>query len=712
MYGSCATQLDLPSSDLDLVVCGLDEMMMSHIPIDHAASGIMQTPTGSVNTNLHQSPADSAQNLNQSFENSVHSLPPQSPGHLPPEPQTPNHLDFDASQVDLDPASDQLTEFVPEGEPGMVYDAPEEDVTMGMEGYNNNADYHATQQDYFYVPYNYIPPMSLNAQRVLRLASELEMQPWAVQVKAIPTAAVPVVKMLADPSRLPGAVGSGSSWMMQQHIAAQAGAPGTPPSSSSHFFSQPSMPSWRGADIMNGLQPVDITFEGPEHGGIGSTTYSACVVQDACNETGLPPESTPVVQVAMVLKELLAQRRLNEPFSGGLSSYALLLLLLAVLKDRRVIQEEMERVEKQRREVERLDARDTKVSQKQNNPFPRMSAAQIVAGKSKTSKPSKESKIENASSAFDSPKKSEVAAEKKAEVPNPISKKTSSWASIAKKSNGSTALTDSISTATSSMPVKKNANEKSQPVPSSKDHAENMASKNADTPIVVQSGSIMNSVETESEPAQSKITSTLPQSKVTIDGQVTPSTAEESKLRAPLIPQCSNDILEVLCSGELTAGKLLMHFLLFYGQQFDAQTTLIDINGTHHPEFGRMDREKLSPFVPRPPGGTIDPFTGMYSVDPIVVYDPLEGAIDHNVSKRCYCWNNVRWVFAQCYMTVSSVVETSGTGTKNANKTRHRGDKKAEDSAKATKSSDRTPQEPSENNSDITTPILELLLSF
>ena len=65
-------------------------------------------------------------------------------------------------------------------------------------------------------------------------------------------------------------------------------------------------------------------------------------MQDACNETGLPPESTPVVQVLMIIKELLAQRRLNEPFSGGLSSYAILLLVVAVVKERRIIKKEME----------------------------------------------------------------------------------------------------------------------------------------------------------------------------------------------------------------------------------------------------------------------------------------------------------------------------------------------------------------------------------
>jgi hypothetical protein len=67
----------------------------------------------------------------------------------------------------------------------------------------------------------------------------------------------------------------------------------------------------KSADVMNGLFSVDITFEGPEHGGVGSTAFYARVVQDACNETGLPPERTPAVQVLMVL--------INIRFSGQLN---------------------------------------------------------------------------------------------------------------------------------------------------------------------------------------------------------------------------------------------------------------------------------------------------------------------------------------------------------------------------------------------------------
>ena len=117
-----------------------------------------------------------------------------------------------------------------------------------------------------------------------------------------------------------------------------------------------------------------------------------------------------------------------------------------------------------------------------------------------------------------------------------------------------------------------------------------------------------------------------------------------------------------------------------------------------------IEFDRLSPFVPRPPGGTIDPITGMFSVDPIVVYDPLEGAIDHNVTKRCYCWNNVKWVFAQCYMTVSTIVETSDT---TCGKISPSADSKKckQDDANGKSSGNGKPKEEQE-------PILEHFLSF
>jgi hypothetical protein len=422
---------------------------------------------------------------------------------------------------------------------------------------------------------------------------------------------------------------------------------------------------------MNGLQPIDITFEGPEHGGIGSTTYSQCVVQDACNETGLPPESTPVVQVAMVLKELLAQRRLNEPFSGGLSSYGLLLLLLAVLKDRKIIQEDMKKMEKQREKVSGDDTQRNKGKKQRREP---------TDGQGKATVPSSTSES--------------IGQTKSQDAPSTNSKPTvsSSWASIAKKSNGNGSTTETYSMTLStnesganySQTAQKQNKEKNKPAIDQMLTEEGEAAEEVDGSSILKSQMIPQSSSVALDNAQAVLS------------QVTPSSDE---LPTSSTPQSSNDVFEVLCSGELTSGKLLMHFLLFYGQHFDAQATLIDLNATHHSQFGKVDVERLSAFIPRPPGGNIDPVTGMFSVDPLVVYDPLEGEIDYNVSKRCYCWNNVRWVFAQCYMTVSSIVETGDTA-KTSLQVKHT---EAKSDAKAT--SDRS-------CTDIVTPILELLLSF
>ena len=740
MYGSCATQLDLPSSDLDLVVCGLD---------DPANQPTAPPPPPSVD-NMHQSSCGSFHE-DEMVKESM--LPPpvqvnhsdSSPDRLERsmtgpvmDPSTPDHtynrsmsdpgsaeMIYSASHDNVDmsgnfsPAAEALSpateyqatslnvsgemSYAPppesayplESYPGSPHDAFQSNMTS-PEGYQGTPDgyqgtlppenYHGDQEDYqsnapetpyqgnygpeyssagqqefYYDSYSYGPQLSLNAQRVLRLASELESQPWAVQVKAIPTATVPVVKMLADPSRLPGLSGSNDAWLMH---AAQAGS--TPPLSAEEVPS--AIQQWRGADIMNGLQPVDITFEGPEHGGIGSTTYSAKLVRDACEETGLEPESTPVVQVASVLKELLAQRRLNEPFSGGLSSYGLLLLLLAVLKDRTIIQEETKKMEQQRQEVTGVD-NDASLQRGEEPP-----GEEDAPPKTATAPP--------ASPGVDSSDNS------KSTAPSAYSKPTvsSSWASIAKHSKATT-RTDSLSSVTKSTA--------GDTVKTGTHQGESLQQKDRIGKKKKSKSQLKSESGTKGAYPEKKTLST--QGNGPVPSVVTPSSTETASKLAP-VPQGSNDVLEVLCSGELTSGKLLMHFFLFYGQHFDSQATLIDVKGTHHPKYGDLDKTKLTPFIARPPGGKIDPVTGMFSVDPIVVYDPLEGAEDHNVSKRCYCWNNVRWVFAQCYMTVSSAVEASGDSTE---KTKH---------SKRTKSDDESMSKGDFGKGD--KEILELFLSF
>ena len=82
-------------------------------------------------------------------------------------------------------------------------------------------------------------------------------------------------------------------------------------------------PTWCGAvgRCDAGLLAVDISFEAPDHGGLASSRY-------ALEAMSRWPELAPLM---LVLKELLVQRGLNEPFTGGLSSYSLLLLVMTAL---------------------------------------------------------------------------------------------------------------------------------------------------------------------------------------------------------------------------------------------------------------------------------------------------------------------------------------------------------------------------------------------
>lgn len=581
------------------------------------------------------------------------------------------------------------------------------------------------------------------------LAAELDRQPWAVQVKAIPTASVPVVKILADPSKLPGAVsnaGSGGDWMLQQHhLAAQAGATAAginavpPPVDQSVPYTsapQPQVPSaypshtpppWRGADVMNGLFSLDITFQGPEHGGIGSTAYSADIVQHACNETGLPAEGTPFVQVLMVLKELLAQRRLNEPFSGGLSSYALLLLVNAVMKERTIIREEMARMERHRELVTASDASIAtnsfaKAGEGQFGQDASVKATKSAAPAKQDSGPSavqKAATVENSQQQQRRPENTEKSKEqpkRKAtkprspggeagkQAPKPAAPApASSWANIARKNNGQATKRSSNTQpqpakaatpkpqarqqpqkATSFADAVSRKQHVSQPAKGPQKQARKpRAEKHESKPEkVAEAKSTASTVQTGTK------TSVRDGEKVTLPKQSTQATDHNTKPKqtnkpfmaqhkantvvpvdtglggAPsLFPQGSNDVLEVLCSGQTTAGKLLMHFLLYYGEHFDSRGTAIDVTGSCNPDrpigMNALSAH-LSPYMLRRSGGSIDPITGMLTVDPIVVYDPWEGGQGNNVARSCYAWSSIRWHFAQCYMTLSSAVERSG----------------------------------------------------
>ena len=528
---------------------------------------------------------------------------------------------------------------------------------------------------------------------------------------------------------------------------------------------------------MNGLFSVDITFEGPEHGGIGSTAFSARVVQDACNETGLPPERTPAVQVLMVLKELLAQRRLNEPFSGGLSSYALLLLVVAVLKERNAIRDEMERIERHRRglvngsvpassqnsyhsavrgkcESKLADKSESKCLQQSKKEENGSSAMKETTSRLEPKTVSAQAKVDNVGGIEEkkvlhedqlklrlmATKGAETSAMKETPIqPTPLVKGgASSWASIARKNTASVPAPTQVkaqiadpsvpmnTTASASKSVKKVSSfaeavsgkqtASSTPTPKMLSMEATMpkqapVAKRNDKPL---SNNLPPKAGSQKQDAPKKANPTSPyQEKVLsntrsslLDAPFLPLTEPVSESphlhfsssdcslpgRFSMFPQGSDDVLEVLCSGETTAGKLLMHFLLFYGRYFDSRSTAIEVSGRHHQD---MQNPYLSPYIPRRSGGTIDPHTGMLTVDPLVVFDPWEGADNNNVARSCFAWNSIRWHFAQCYMTLSSAVERNRTPPTDSIS-----------AAAPVLKTERT------GDNDVVSPLLELLLSF
>jgi hypothetical protein len=427
---------------------------------------------------------------------------------------------------------------------------------------------------------------------------------------------------------------------------------------------------WRGSDVMNGLISLDITFEGPEHGGLGSTDYSLRVVHEACQEAGFgsPPEATAFVQCLMVLKELLVQRKLNEPYSGGLSSYALLLLLWGLVRERSLIRQEIEGVERQRQAMAQGDvatyanaltgdaSADRAPQEIQSDA---MNNAMFSSGKGKDPEGTRDAEAPRTDAASKLPSSSASSA---------AMKPVTSWASIAKKTN------PTPTPSTSSEPVggKKGLEaaaekqKKSRPASFADALARSTVNPKVKAPVVQEPATLEMA---KSEPksvnddrasqSAGKETAPPPPSRSSIK-----STAE-NKLGMPSVyPQGFDDVIEVLCTGETTAGKLLMHFLLYYGQYFEAQGTAIDVSGTHERVFPGQPYSPYSyqsPYIPRRATETIDQITGMLVIDHIVIYDPLEGAEHNNVARRCFAWQQVKWIFAQSYATLSSAVERSAT---------------------------------------------------
>ena len=235
LYGSCSNGLDLPSSDVDVVVGGLSEW------------------------------------AKQQYLKRQETVPPPPP---PAEDETARGSTEKGNGTETAGARDKASEM--------------QDSTSTASAKKPAAALPPPREFVFH-----LPPF------LHQLARELEAQPWVHSVKAIESATIPVIKILCDPAKIN---------KEKAEAAAKAAL------------------EWGGTGgrvaADTGLVPVDISFDDGAHAGIASSKY----VQDFLLRS---PEAYPLT---VVLKELLAQRGLNEPFSGGLSSYSLVLLVITVLQ--------------------------------------------------------------------------------------------------------------------------------------------------------------------------------------------------------------------------------------------------------------------------------------------------------------------------------------------------------------------------------------------
>jgi len=391
------------------------------------------------------------------------------------------------------------------------------------------------------------------SSRIARLAAELEKLDWAVQIKPISTAIVPVIKVLADPSRL---------GIMPINYAFN--------DTTSH---------WRGADILNGLTKVDITFEGPEHGGIGSSFYVARVVEQASLDACLPPEQTVLVQLLMILKELLAQKRLNEPFSGGLSSYGLLLLVEAMIRHANIVKA---RIESRRSINQNAGSSTDSKSNLSTSELPVKSVLPPVAGG----------------------------------VP------PKSWASITK--------------------IKKDAS----PSPHAMTYAEKIAAAMREEIDDESSVSDRSGCGKSQVMLPKRVDGVIPTKSCDFNNDENELSSDTEVLLGIDDNEDSTDGIDVLYEGDLTVGKMLMLFLVTYGKHFDARTMAVDVSAS----------SKKSPFVRRKSSCQIDTTTGVYSVDPLVIYDPIYPGENKNVSRSSFAFPSIQWMFNQCFTTLKHTV--------------------------------------------------------
>ena len=293
LYGSCFTGLDLVSSDVDIVVCGLPLWGAGSVGAASPAAALTtpQQPTRPhQQQSLERKHSDSNVSSSSSPEGTVCSVATTTSGgtHRSVGPAEPSSAGSSVMGEDEESshASDvsSSTLRTPAGAQSPALSSPTSSPRLGPTTPATSLATSAT-------PPRPLPPGHGESVRCLhQLAASLEGRPWVRSLKTIDTAYVPVIKILADPCALLG----------KEEAAAKG----------------------LSAAI---VVPVDISLEGPQHGGIASSL----LIRDMVGPGGPYAHAVPLT---LVLKSLMTQRGLNQPWCGGVSSYALMLMVIAVLQ--------------------------------------------------------------------------------------------------------------------------------------------------------------------------------------------------------------------------------------------------------------------------------------------------------------------------------------------------------------------------------------------
>jgi DNA polymerase sigma len=215
----------------------------------------------------------------------------------------------------------------------------------GLELPSSDVDVVVTGIDGKHYSYGVAPSEPYSAEETVghlrRLASVLSGAPWVRSMKVIETASVPVIKIVADPNC--GARVEAPEKSSKVTASNSSSAPDPNALSPSPQTVEENGPagcfSWVGIGAGCDSVPLDISFASPLHGGVASSKWVRQYVQDGKYHFSQ--------SATLVLKEVLCQRGLNQPWSGGLSSYSLINMMITVLQE----------VEKQRVQDRKLEER-------------------------------------------------------------------------------------------------------------------------------------------------------------------------------------------------------------------------------------------------------------------------------------------------------------------------------------------------------------------